>query len=341
MALESMLGGGAGAAHDSFVSLSPAAKNVLEGVLDTTTTNKDDIAQKSVGSDAHSASTKSPSGETKTVVFPNEGKGINGIVSTGNSSLTLETPKDATVAVQSVDGKTTSEVKAYSNALVDKVIPGKDAGSQAANDQIKSDINTLTDVKGSTGITFLAKMSKGTEPGSTVVEAGAQPVVVVMSEGGVAPRSTNAMPSVGDNVELRNTDAAVIIGKGNVTITNAKGATVVAGLGEQNIMGGSGNDTMITTGGKDSMSGGAGADKFVMTGKSGNLAISDFKIGEDKLVFKIDGISNLADLSKAFTGVTETPAPNAGVTVHFGDLTVTLTGLKVSDLTLDMLGFTL
>lgn len=337
MAFDSIIGGVA--ARDSFVNLSSTTKDVLEASLGDV--DKSQIKEERVGADAHALSTKSTSGGTKTVVYPDAGKAATGIVKSGNMDFTFELPKDATAAIQSFDATTTNEVKASSNALVDKVLPAKDPESQAANAQVKADIDTLIDAKSSKNITFVAKMSKGTEPGSTVVEAGAQPVVVVMSEGGVASRSTNAMSSVGDNVELRNTDAAVIIGKGNVTITNAKGATVVAGLGEQNIMGGSGNDTMITTGGKDSMSGGAGADKFVMTGKSGNLAISDFKIGEDKLVFKIDGISNLADLTKAFTGVTETPAPNAGVTVHFGDLTVTLTGLKVSDLTLDMLGFTL
>lgn len=327
MAVESMIGGVA--AHDAYTGLSSATQNVLDSIIGSgnSTPKVENVGTGSYGLDA-----KSPSGETTTVVYGTKGAPVNGTVTSGDMKMKVELPADTTLAATGVDAKTPDEVKAYNDQIVDKYLGGSDAASKAGNADIKASMKTLTDIFKPTSTRVVALPSTSAEKGNVVIDAGTT---------GSGSLTTLVMPANGSNVELRNVDASLVVGNGNVTITNAKGATVSAGLGEQNIMGGSGNDTMITNGGKDSMSGGAGADKFAMTGKSGNLAVSDFKIGEDKLVFKIDGISNLADLTKAFTGVTETPAPNAGVTVHFGDLTVTLTGLKVSDLTLDMLGFTL
>ena len=103
--------------------------------------------------------------------------------------------------------------------------------------------------------------------------------------------------------------------------------------------------TLIGGGGRDTLTGGLGSDIFAVGTKDAHIKVTDFTPGVDMLGFKLDGVTNLTDLSKLYTGFTYNAGAGtaAGDTVlNFGnDMSVTLVGVTPSQLTLDMLQFTL
>jgi len=71
--------------------------------------------------------------------------------------------------------------------------------------------------------------------------------------------------------------------------TALQGDLKVAGTSASNIIvGGSGNDVLDGNGGGDTLTGGLGQDKFVFAGSEGTNTVTDFAIGQDRIV--LDGI---------------------------------------------------
>lgn len=135
---------------------------------------------------------------------------------------------------------------------------------------------------------------------------------------------------------LNNVDNGVIIGNGTVRVGTSQGSSIAGTNGNQKLIGGDGNDTLIGGGGNDTLTGGAGKDLFGVSAL-GKYTITDFQVGQDKLSFLAGGMNTMKDLAPYFTGVTMS---NDTPTLNFGpNLSITLAGVKASDLTLDIFKF--
>jgi hypothetical protein len=130
------------------------------------------------------------------------------------------------------------------------------------------------------------------------------------------------------------------------TLTGTEGRDRLLGLG--------GNDTLIAKGGRDYLEGGAGddtlsgggdiwgEDRFAFGKDDGHETITDFVPQceicilifpgpeGDRLVL-LDGKQE--DIAAVVKGATETPAGDA--VLHYGETTITLTGIEKSDIKAD------
>ena len=79
------------------------------------------------------------------------------------------------------------------------------------------------------------------------------------------------------------------------------------GLSRDKVSGGSGNDILIAGKGADTLAGGSGEDIFVFATGDGDDRISDFTIGDDRIIFRdldIDGIEAVLDTAIVQNGGT-------------------------------------
>jgi Ca2+-binding RTX toxin-like protein len=133
-------------------------------------------------------------------------------------------------------------------------------------------------------------------------------------------------------------EKVILVNQADVIVTGTKAALVVGDNSNQKITGGQGADTLVGGGGSDTLVGGLGSDTFGFVA-GGRYQIGDLDLKNDKIAFSIAGINNFQDLAKLVTKVQET---NAGVTYTFGDAgTITLMGVKNSDITADLIHFTI
>ncbi len=154
----------------------------------------------------------------------------------------------------------------------------------------------------------------------------------------VALNMTNVKPN--NTVVLENIDNTVVVGQGAVRVSGNTSATVVGDSNNQVITGGGGSDTLVGGGGFDTLAGGAGADTFGFN-STGHYTLSDFSgAGNDRLTFTIPGITNLQQLATFVTSV-DTQSQSGTTTYNFGPTaSITLVGVGISDLTADMITFT-
>ncbi len=135
-------------------------------------------------------------------------------------------------------------------------------------------------------------------------------------------------------VELKGVESAVVLNDGAVQVSDE--ATVVAGLGNQQIIGSTGADTLVGGGGNDTLVGGGGGDVFGFAGIGhyvieGTSALSQF-------AFKFEGINSLADLLQYLTEVKVEENKTTYVFVD-GAASITLVGVKPEDITAEMVKF--
>lgn len=142
----------------------------------------------------------------------------------------------------------------------------------------------------------------------------------------------------GQQLILQDLEKVILVNNADVVVTGTKSTLVVGDNADQKITGGQGADTLVGGGGSDTLVGGAGSDTFGFV-SGGNFLIGDFNAKEDKFAFNFAGINNFQDLVKLVTKVEETAT---GVTYTFGDAgTITLVGIKDSDITADLINFTI
>jgi Ca2+-binding RTX toxin-like protein len=139
---------------------------------------------------------------------------------------------------------------------------------------------------------------------------------------------------------LQDLDKVILVNKADVVVTGTKAAVVVGDNADQKITGGQGADTLVGGGGSDTLVGGSGSDTFGFV-SGGNVQIGDFNFREDKFAFSLEGVNNFQDLVKLVTQVQET---STGVTYTFGGAgvgTITLMGVRDSDINADLIKFTI
>lgn len=114
-------------------------------------------------------------------------------------------------------------------------------------------------------------------------------------------------------------------GNGRDDLSGGSGNDVLlGGDGRDWLNGGSGNDLLNGGAGNDSLRGGGGEDTFVFSGSSGNDVVLDFRQGQDRLAFDIQGIDDATDLldgaSQGRRGVTFDLGEGSSVFVRGADL---------------------
>ncbi|MDX2100979.1 MAG: DUF4347 domain-containing protein [Alphaproteobacteria bacterium] len=131
-------------------------------------------------------------------------------------------------------------------------------------------------------------------------------------------------------VILVGDDASSLAG-GNDTVVGSHGPDtifgnggddwLVGGLGNDLILGGSGNDT-IDANGADTIWTGSGLDRVMLIDQAVTVLITDFTVGQDRLIFT-GGLSSIGTNASALTQVTV----SGGLQITAGSLTIQLAGV--------------
>jgi serralysin len=131
-------------------------------------------------------------------------------------------------------------------------------------------------------------------------------------------------------------------GKGNDTLKGGSGDDKLlggkgggedildGGKGNDTLKGGGGNDKLVGGKGDDTLDGGSGADRFVFKRGDGSDTINNFNTGQDHIQIG-RGASEFDDLTITRSG--------NGVEVTFANVSITLDGLDVADVTSDLFLF--
>jgi Ca2+-binding RTX toxin-like protein len=357
-------------------NLSPETQNLL-GTVFAGDSNASLNVETLTGGGSIISSTDSVGGGSQAVLIPAEGsvQAVTANVDVGEVKLNVALPPALSAVFEGVppadnlvdlkaalDNKVSSYLAATPEVGTPEQIVAIKAANQektAALEVIKASIAKIVESLGDNGatpgtkytITFVALSSTGGGTSGGGMESRATVDGDVIFDAGTAASSSEVLAFVMSNLKatqtlvMKNVEAALLLGNGTARVDGTKGALVSAGLGEQNLTGGMGNDTLIGGGGRDTLTGGLGSDVFGIGTKDAHIKVTDFTPGVDMLGFRIDGVTNLTDLSKLYTGFTYTAGAGtaAGDTVlNFGnDMSVTLVGVTPSQLTLDMLQFTL
>jgi Ca2+-binding RTX toxin-like protein len=137
-------------------------------------------------------------------------------------------------------------------------------------------------------------------------------------------------------VVFKGIENVVVGGAGTVRFQGDTGVRMTNDSAQQTVVGGDGNDVLITLGGNDTLAGGGGQDTFTFAGV-GHFTVTDFNPKADRLAFNFNGINKVADLAPFFTGVEES---STGVTFHFGPAaSITLAGVHLTDVAIGSIGF--
>jgi len=140
-------------------------------------------------------------------------------------------------------------------------------------------------------------------------------------------------------VNVSNMDSILLVGAGELVVTDNTDTSVYGDAFDQMIAGGTGNDTLVGGGGTDSLMGGSGDDQFGFNTVS-HFVIEDFTAGDDSFNFGFGNINSLEELLPFLTSA-ENVDGNAVYTFLDGDASITLTGVTTDEVTAAMLNFDL
>jgi hypothetical protein len=301
-----------------------------------------------------------PGGERQGALTPGAGE-LEGPITSGEVTIDINIPAGTGITFNGKDGQTADAAESYLNTAIGgyfspNVDPNSDAGQQQ-----QSLTGAVDDLLGSLGggkdvsvrlIDFLGKTSPGGKQEASKlldgieITSGAEKTGAnneILFDAGVSKGkqvfafNLTKIPS-DKTVVVKNVEAVLAGGKGNLRVDSATGVRVNSDNQAQDIIGGSGNDTLVG-GGNDTLTGGAGSDLFAFgSAAKGSFTITDFNKSTDKIALKLTGVNNWDQLKAAVTGAT---FENNVATYKLGpDITVTLVGVGVSDITADMINFT-
>lgn len=343
MASESLIGG------DVYDSLSPETQGLLDAVLgDTvngvvTTTPLQGGGVLVVGTGS--------GGVQQGAVIATSGTAVTAeLDSGGNLTLSVTLPSGVAMAFEGPSGALPPEqANDYIKSIINAALPADstDLGVQEARTNLITAIDALTQTLGANStaplsvdvhvVAFDPNNSQGSAPQNVVFHGSPTPP-------GEAQMVAFLMGGLGGNTTLVLDDvpAAFLVGGGTVQVSGATPSIISADGSSQTIFGGAGNDTIIGGGGNDTVVGGAGFNIFGVGGLGGlfggSLTISDFDVTRDHLAFFAEGLNTLEAVAGQFTGLTET---GNGVVLHLNGLDITLVGVSLSSLSLDLLKFDL
>lgn len=302
-----------------------------------------------------------PGGEKQGALTPGTGE-LEGPITNGDVTMEVDIPAGTGITFTGKDGQTPDAAESYLNTAIGGYFSSNVDPNSAAGQQQQSLTGAVDDLLGSLGggkdvsvrlIDFLGKTSPGSSApladDTFIVEGGELPQAagvakneVYFDAGVSAGKQVFAFNlgslSAGQTVVAKNIEAVLLGGKGSLRIDGTTGVRVNSDNQAQSVTGGSGNDTLVG-GGNDTLAGGAGNDTFAFSSSNkGNFTITDFSKTADQIGLKLTGITTWDQLKAA---VTFAKFENGAMTYNIGpDISITLVGVGVSDITADMVKFT-
>lgn len=348
MAAESLLGGSDGTAPN----LSQNTKDLLNSVLTDTVGGSAVVTELAPG--VIQVVGIGANGEAQGAVVSTDGSAIVAEITDGTMNISIQLPTGVSMAFEGPPGAVTMEqAQTYVNQQLDAAFQGASdpqATAQLASLQLAftnlinslaAQGNTLSSAlrvinfsstDSSTGLNEPQLLSTPINNGDTLVfdaSGGNNTEIFALILGQI---------KTGNTLELKSVANAMLIGDGIVKVGDDKAANLQGDTGNQHITGGGGNDTLVGGGGNDTLIGGGGdANTFGFNGLGHYTVVSD---NNDVFAFQFNGINSLEDLLPFVTGVTEA---NGNVSYEFvdGAATITLVGMSASDVTADMIKFSL
>ncbi len=262
-----------------------------------------------------------------------------GRITDGNSNWTLNLPAHVDLLLQGPsEDQDASGTTAYVNTLLDGYIPAGDY-----RDSIHNMVyNAVKNSDGNSAVRVVIP---------TDTSSGLSNIVIGSSTESNETLAIDMYPINPTNtVVTKNIDTVMLIGGGNLRVSNdpgltgnhqIKGTAVSGDSANQSITGSAGNDTLIGGGGTDYLKGGEGADRFTFA-LNGNTVITDFNVAEgDKIVLNKDIIESL------LTGQLDIKINDTLIGgFHIADIDINgnhliLVGIDSSTLNQDMISFDL
>jgi Ca2+-binding RTX toxin-like protein len=282
--------------------------------------------------------------ETQGVVVSRDGAAVAGELSDGVLNLSFSLPAGVTLVFEGLsETATVAEAQSYIAAQIAAGVPEGSPLRASLETALDTLISAMTGA-GAAGVVVRIVAFDDRSSGSSSgldAQTTATGQTIVFDAG--ANTSTDALAillstvQAGNTLKLIGVENGMLIGSGSVVVEGSKAATLVGDFHDQHIVGGAGADTLIGGGGNDTLDGGDGADVY------GFNALGHYTIqfGQgDSLAFLVDGIDTVEQLLPFVTGFKD---ENNSVEIEFvdGGLTITLVGVSASDLTTDMIKFSL
>jgi hypothetical protein len=333
MAIESLGGGIA----DQLTQLPADAKQLLEEVLKDTVGGTAQVTQVAPGVTAvvsSGAAVPGAGGEVVQTALLATNAANNVKIDDGLVEVKVSAPASTVVTAEGPkNAATADQANTYLQALLDAAIPPTttNPGAQQVRQQIEKAIDLITPAAGAGAAVRVAQVKPpaGTADKVVLDFDKAPTVAAVVAQGGAPAKvevvDAKAVAVVGGaEVAVKTTDGSGVRVVGDTSAQRLDGAQ---NAGKDTLIGGAGNDTLI--GGAGDVIGFNGLGHFTIDGANRGLTFT----------FLFEGINSVNDLAQYLTGVTETAT---GVTYHFGpSASITLVGVSASDITADMIKFSL
>ena len=326
MAADSLLGGASAVA-----SLSQSAKDLINAVL-ADSVSKDGNTPKTDQLLGGTLVTATGANAEKQVVLATNAA-FSGNVDLGALVANVQAPANVAVAAEGLAAEATAaQAKDYFTSLINAALPsGQSTQKEAltkAVELVTTGAAAPTDKAAVKVISVSDSAANSSGNQVKITGTGTTQEIVALNVSGL---------SSGKTLVVENLERAVIVGGGTVQVSGTTPAFVAGDASNQSIAGGSGADTLVGGGGSDTLAGGAGADKFGFV-SGGNYTIADLGTG-DKLAFSFTGLTTFNQLAAAVTGISQA---GGNTTYSFaGGSSITLVGLSPTQVTADLIQFTL
>lgn len=259
--------------------------------------------------------------EVVAVLMTESGNAVSVKVQSGTLVMNFDVPAGSNVVLKGPDvPQTPAEAFAYLSNVLGSVDQGFKSGLEVLKGILGSSpqkvaVNVITNSPGQGGSSF-----SGDASALKVTGTGATKDLFVLEGGG--------------SFELVNVKSAFVVGDATVMIDNLKGSAVSGDGANQVLIGGTGEDTLISGGGTDVMTGGEGVDTFASNG-FGTITITDFTIGSTGPSYTGDffDFAYGVDADVVFSFLTDVKAIEGGTAVEFGEfLTINFVGVDLDTL---------
>lgn len=347
MAAESLFGGG------SEQAFTPGTIALLDSILGDTVGGE--VTRTELGGGSEMVVGMGANGETQGAIVTN-GVAVAAEVTMGELTLFIQAPSGIAIAFE---GSSTPEplenIKSSLDDQIQSALSGSDPAVVALNISLTKAVNNLFNALSEQGvgestlriIDFSNNTNSVTQAAtgnSLGIVANADPAQTVVFDASgsdsneifaILLGNINATNNV---LELKGIESALLVGDGTVVVGDNINTHLEGDTKDQHITGGGGNDTLVGGGGNDTMIGGEGDDIFGFNAL-GNYTV---ELGtNDKLAFQFDGINTVDDLIPFITNVTQ--SSDGSITYEFvdGAATITLVGVSIDEITVDLLQFDL
>lgn len=339
MAAESLLGGSSGQelSSDTIALLDQFLTDTVGGSAQTS----------HIGTDATMIVGTGSQGEIQGAVISGS-VAVAAEVNDGVMSLAISMPAGVNIAFEGLSSVSSSEdIQGYLNDQINAALPedSSDPAVQALRSNLQNALEQLLNGLGEEGaVVRLVRIvdNSGSSSASLATQATAQSghTITFDASGNHTSEVLALLLSdikAQDTLELKGVERGLLVGSGTVVVNDTAAANLHGDLNSQKITGGSGNDTLVGGGGNDTLVGGAGDDTI------GFDAVGHYTVQYatgDTLAFDFSGINSIADLLPHVTNVSES---NGSVTYEFdhGAATITLVGISASEITAEMIKFTI